>query len=75
MLIVAKHNSYDERYAIFDTVTEEFHGVELTKFTAVGIIMDVKGYKAEDFEKALSRVEKPQPFRDIAKYFVEELWQ
>ena len=71
MLIVALQDDVDNLYAIWNTVTDRFLGVNLGKYEAVGIIMDYK----EDytFEKALDRVEHPQPFKDIAKHLCEEL--
>lgn len=65
MLIVALQDDIDNLYAIWDTVTDRFLGVNLGKYEAVGIIMDYKGDYT--FEKALDRVEHPQPFKDIAK--------
>ena len=70
MLIVALQDNVDNLYAIWDTVTDRFLGVNLGKYEAVGIIMDYK----EDytFEKALERVEHPQLFKDIAKCLCEK---
>lgn len=70
MLIVALQDDIDNLYAIWNTVTDRFLGVNLGKYEAVGIIMDHK----EDytFEKGLERVEHPQPFIDIAKHLCEE---
>lgn len=51
-------------YAIWNTVTDEFLGVNLGKFEAVGKIMDYNGC---NFADALERVCNPQPFRDIVK--------
>lgn len=65
MLIVALQDDIDNLYAIWNTVTDRFLGANLGKYEAVGIIMDYKG--GYTFEKALDRVEHPQPFRDIAK--------
>ena len=70
MLIVALQDDVDNLYAIWDTVTDGFLGVNLGKYEAVGIIMDYKGDYT--FEKALDRVERPQPFKDIAKCLCEE---
>ncbi len=70
MLIVAKQDDIDDLYAIWNTVTDRFIGVNLGKYEAVGLIMD---YKECDFENALSRVEHPQPFIDIAKQICDEL--
>lgn len=69
MLIVALQDDVDNLYAIWDTVTERFLGVNLGKYEAVGIIMDYKGDYT--FEKALDRVEHQQPFMDIAKYLCD----
>lgn len=71
MLIVALQDDVDNLYAIWNTVTDRFLGVNLGKYEAVGIIMDYKGDYT--FEKALDRVEHPQPFKDIAKCLCEEL--
>lgn len=71
MLIVALQDDIDNLYAIWDTVTDRFLGVNLGKYEAVGIIMYHK--KNCTFEKALERVEHPQPFKDIAKCLCEEL--
>ena len=71
MLIVALQDDIDNLYAIWNTVTDRFLGVNLGKYEAVGIIMDYK--KDYTFEKALDRVEHPQPFKDIAKHLCEEL--
>ena len=71
MLIVALQDDVDNLYAIWDTVTDRFLGVNLGKYEAVGIIMDYK--ENYTFEKALERVEHPQPFKDIAKRLCEEL--
>ena len=65
MLIVALQDDVDGLYAIWNTVTDRFLGVNLGKYEAVGIIMDYK--KNYTFEKALDRVEHPQPFIDIER--------
>lgn len=70
MLIVALQDDIDSLYAIWNTTTDRFLGVNLGKCEAVGIIMDYK--KDYTFEKALGRVEHPQPFKDIAKCLCEE---
>lgn len=70
MLIVALQDDVDNLYAIWNTVTDRFLGVNLGKYEAVGIIMDYKGDYT--FEKALDRVERPQSFKDIAKHLCEE---
>lgn len=51
-------------YAIWDTVTNRFLGVNLGKYEAVGIIKDYEKY---NFFDALERVDNPQSFNDIAK--------
>lgn len=71
MLIVALQDDIDNLYAIWNTVTDRFLGVNLGKYEAVGIIMDYKGDYT--FEKALDRVEHPQSFKDVAKCLCEEL--
>lgn len=63
MLIVALQDELG-KYAIWNTVTDEFLGVNLGKYEAVGKIIDYKGC---DFADALERVDNPQPFSDIAK--------
>lgn len=70
MLIVASQDDADNLYAIWNTTTDRFLGVNLGKYEAVGIIMDYK--KDYTFEKALDRVEHPQPFKNIAKCLCEE---
>lgn len=74
MLIVAKQDDIDDLYAIWNTVTDRFIGVNLGKYEAVGLIMDCKGADRCSFEQALSRVEHPQPFIDIAKQIVTDLY-
>lgn len=71
MLIVALQDDIDNLYAIWNTATDRFLGVNLGKYEAVGIIMDYKGDYT--FEKALDRVEHPQSFKDIAKHLCGEL--
>lgn len=71
MLIVALQDDVDSLYAIWNTVSDRFLGVNLNKYEAVGIIMDYKGNYT--FEEALARVEHPQPFIDVAKCLCEEL--
>ena len=71
MLIVALQGNIDDLYAIWNTVTGMFLGVNLGKCEAVGIIMDYKGNCT--FDEALDRVDHPQPFIDIAKCLCEGL--
>lgn len=68
MLIVALQDDVDSLYAIWNTVSDRFLGVNLNKYEAVGIIMDYK--ENYTFEEALDRVEHPQPFSDIAECIV-----
>lgn len=70
MLIVALQDDVDGLYAIWDTFTDRFLGVNLGKYEAAGIIADYK--ENYTFEEALGRVERPQPFIDIAKCLCEE---
>lgn len=70
MLIVALQDDIDNLYAIWNTVTDRFLGVNLGKYEAVGIIMDYT--KNCNFADAFSRVKNPQPFKDITKCLCEE---
>lgn len=70
MLIVALQDNIDSLYAIWNTVTDRFLGANLEKYEAVGIIMDYTGNY--NFADAYSRVQNPQPFKDIAKCLCEE---
>ena len=70
MLIVALQDDVDNLYAIWNTTTDRFLGVNLGKYEAVGIIMDYTGNY--NFADAYSRVQNPQPFKDIAKCLCEE---
>ena len=63
MLIVALQDEMGV-YAIWNTATDRFLGVNLEKYEAVGIIMD---YKKCNYSDALERVDNPQSFNDIAK--------
>lgn len=71
MLIVALQDDVDNLYAIWNTVTDRFLGVNLGKYEAIGIIMDYKGNCT--YEEGTDRFEHPQPFKDIAKCLCEEL--
>ena len=71
MLIVALQDDINNLYAIWNTVTDRFLGVNLGKYETVGIIMNYKGGGCT-FEEALDRVQNPQPFKDIAKCLCEE---
>ena len=71
MLIVALQDDIDNLYAIWDTVTDRFLGINLKKDKAVDVIME---YKSDySYEQALDRVEHPQPFYDIAECICDEL--
>lgn len=63
MIIVALQDEIGV-YAIWNTVTDSFLGVNLGKYEAVGMVMD---YKKCNYSDALERVCNPQPFSDIAK--------
>lgn len=71
MLIVALQDDVDNLYAIWDTVTDRFLGVNLKKDKAVDVIMEYKS--TYSYEQALDRVEHPQPFYDIAECICDEL--
>ncbi len=64
MLIVAKQDNIDNLYAIWNTVTDRFLGVNLSYDDCIEAIMEYEGCSYEDAE---SRVLHPQPFDDIAK--------
>lgn len=64
MLIVALQDDVDNLYAIWDTVTDRFLGVNLSKDEAMEKIILHKHCSIED---AISRLKHPQPFSDIAK--------
>lgn len=63
MLIIALQDDVDNLYAIWNTVTDRFLNVNLTKDEAIKTVMDYKGCSIEE---ATSKVEHPQPFSDIA---------
>lgn len=68
MLIVALQDDIDDLYAIWNTVTSRFLGVNLNREEATKIIIDYKGYSLEE---AISRLEHPQSFNDISRIIVE----
>lgn len=70
MLIVALQDDIDNLYAIWNTATDRFLGVNLGEYEAAGIIMDHTGNC--NFADAYSRVQNPQPFKDISKRLCEE---
>ena len=65
MLIVALQDDVDNLYAIWDTISDRFLGVNLRKNEAVGIVLEYR--ENYTYEEALSRVEHSQPFSDIAE--------
>lgn len=69
MLIVALQDSVDNLFAIWDTVTDRFLGVNLTEEEAIKIIMDKKGCSENE---AQIRTKYPQPFSDIARNIMGE---
>ncbi len=64
MLIVAKQDNVDNLYAIWNTVTDRFLGVNLSYDDCIKTVMD---YKDCSYEDAKERADYPQPFDDIAK--------
>lgn len=70
MLIVALQDDIDNLYAIWNTATDRFLGVNLTRDWAMDTIIQ---YKHCSIAEANSRLDNPQPFKDIAKCLCEEL--
>ena len=70
MLIVALQDDIDSLYAIWNTVTDRFLGVNLDRDFAMDAIIQ---YKHCSIAEANSRLDNPQPFKDIAKCLCEEL--
>lgn len=70
MLIVALQDDTDSLYAIWNTVTDRFLGVNLDRDFAMDAIIQ---YKHCSIAEANSRLDNPQPFKDIAKCLCEEL--
>lgn len=70
MLIVALQDDVDNLYAIWNTVTDRFLGVNLDRDFAMDAIIQ---YKHCSIAEANSRLDNPQPFKDIAKCLCEEL--
>ncbi len=64
MLIVAKQDNVDNLFAIWNTVTDRFLGVNLSYDDCIKTVMEYKGCSYED---AKERADYPQPFDDIAK--------
>ena len=69
MLIVALQDDIDSLYAIWNTVTDRFLGVNLDRDFAMDAIIQ---YKHCSIAEANSRLDNPQPFKDIAKCLCEE---
>lgn len=65
MLIVAIQDNADCLYAMYNTVTDRFLGVNLTYNECIGKIMD---YDKCSYEVAKSRVDHPQHFKDIVDF-------
>lgn len=70
MLIVALQDDTDSLYAIWNTVTDRFLGVNLDRDFAMDAIIQ---YKHCSIAEANSRLDNPQPFKDIAKCLCKEL--
>ena len=70
MLIVTLQDDIDNLYAIWNTTTDRFLGVNLTRDWAMDTIIQ---YKHCSIAEANSRLDNPQPFKDIAKCLCEEL--
>lgn len=68
MLIVALQDDVDNLYAIWNTVTDRFLGVNLTRDRAMDTIIQ---YKHCSIAEANSRLDNPQPFSDIAKAYLQ----
>lgn len=64
MLIVALQDDVDNLFAIYDTVTDRFIGVNLNEDCAIALIRSKKNCTREEAE---GRVKHPQPFSEIAK--------
>lgn len=69
MLIVVLQDDTDSLYAIWNTVTDRFLGVNLDRDFAMDAIIQ---YKHCSIAEANSRLDNPQPFKDIAKCLCEE---
>ncbi len=64
MLIVAKQDNVDNLFAIWNTVTDRFLGVNLNYDDCIKTVME---YKNCSYKDAKERADYPQPFDDIAK--------
>lgn len=67
--LVAKQDEVDNLFAIWDTVTDRFLGVNLKESDAISIIMNKKDCSEED---AHSRIAHPAMFSEIAKHIMWE---
>lgn len=67
MLIVALQDDVDNLYAIWNTTTDRFLGVNLDRDFAMDAIIQ---YKHCSIAEANSRLDNPQPFSDIAKHII-----
>lgn len=65
MLVVAKQDDVDNLFAVWNTVTDRFLGVNIPYDECIKMVME---YKECSYEKAKDRVDNPQPFDDIARY-------
>ena len=70
MLLVAKQDEVDNLFAIWDTVTDRFLGVNLKESDAISIIMNKKDCSEED---AHSRIAHPAMFSEIAKHIMTDV--
>lgn len=65
MLIVSKVDDVDNKYMVWNTVTDDFLCFMTGYNQTIGALMDYRnGYSYED---AKGRVDRPQPFSDIEK--------
>lgn len=66
MLIVALQDDVDNLYAIWNTVTDRFLGVNLDRDFAMDAIIQ---YKHCSIAEANSRLDNPQPFLILLRLF------
>lgn len=64
MLIVALQDDVDNLFAIYDTVTDRFVGVNLNEDCSITLIRSNRNCSREEAE---SRIKHPQTFVDIAR--------
>lgn len=67
MLIVALQDDIDNLYAIWNTVTDRFLGVNLPRIEAMDIIIR---YKHCSIAEANSRLDHPEPFCNITEHII-----